>query len=455
MQNFFYLFLLSIFLLSCNKAVYFFSESEEIKNPPLILDRNSWDIRKKKKDRVRKKTRNSEPVYQYQAPLEEQYIVLNGDVAFTPLASVDVTPINLQTNKELFLPVKIDKDKNENLKTLLNPQQIPPLSPLSVFPPVPYHHRLMGVDTYTLPFEEKKEIKKPTFSLLAERDTGKGLSVVQIPPSDMVVNRPEKVFVPRPLDFFFVLDTSASMSHHLFESVIKRKFSGFLSYFFKFDWQLIITNSNHGDNAFFLSNLGALKGKAMNLERDGTILDFAYLNPRITKYDQIFLDSISRHRQGKYRREIGDGFGDVNPCSLPPYCEGNQEQPLRSLKSGLSKNQFREEADLVAIVMSNSKERANDLASATQSEEVIEEFKRVHGEHKRFEVYGIIIMEDDPNCLNKNIIKQFFFPEGAVSEKIAILSEITGGKVFSICSPDYLDLAQHIHDSFSAPKKEE
>ncbi|MDE0119998.1 MAG: hypothetical protein OXM55_08345 [Bdellovibrionales bacterium] len=455
MQSFWYLFFLSIFLLSCNGAVYFFNEDEEGKIPHLILDRNSWDIRKKKKDPVRKKHRNSLPVYQYQPPPEEEYIVLNGQVDFIPLALADRTYINLQPDTGTSFPsVTMNIGKNKNLEPLSNPKKINPISPLHVFPPAPSLHRPLEVDKTPLLFEEQKEVREPSLLLLTDGgDTGQALSIPQTP-SKIAVRKSVKVFVPRPLDFFFVMDTSSSMRHHLQESVIKRKFSGFLSYFLEFDWQLIITNSNHSDNMFFLFNVGALKGKAMNLERNGTVLNFPYLHPEISGYNQIFLDSISRHRLGKYKKDIGDGFGNIDPCELPPYCEGNQEQPLRSLKSGLSKNQFREEADLVAIVISNSKERANDPASATQPEEVIEEFKKIHGEQKRFEVYGIIITEDDPNCLNENIAQQFFFPEGAISEKVIILSEITGGKVFSICSPDYQYLAQHIRDSFSKPKKE-
>ncbi len=443
MQGFWCLFFLSLFLLSCNKAVYFFSE-EEIENAPVIMDRQSWDIRKKR--------RSFSSLYP--PPPEEDPIVLDSQVEFIPLVSADVTYIHLQKNTENPLSVTLDIEKNQNQETLSSPQQIPPISPFPIFPPVPSSHRPVEVETDELPFKEKEEVKELPLLLLAERDTEQGLAIPQTL-SGMAVSRPIEVFVPRPLDFFVVMDTSSSMSHHLRESVITRKFSSFLPHFLEFDWQLAITNSNHGDNAFFLSNIGALKGKAMNLERDGTVLDFSYLHPGIAGYNQIFLDSISKHRPGKYRKDIGDGFGDINPCALPPYCDGNQEQPLRSLKSGLSKNQFREEADLVAIVISNSKERANNPASATQPEEVIEEFERVHGEHKRFEVYGIIITEDDPNCLNQNRAQQFFFPEGAVSEKIAALSQMTGGKVFSICSPDFRNLAQHILGSFRKPKKEE
>ena len=129
----------------------------------------------------------------------------------------------------------------------------------------------------------------------------------------------------------------------------------------------------------------------------------------------FFLDSISRHTLGTYKKHGRENESeDVGYCELPPGCQSLQEQPVKSLKAALGKNQdfFREEADLIAIVISNSKERANDQDAATQPIEVIEQFQSIHGLKKRFKVYGIIITEDDQECLNQNIIQQFLFPEG-------------------------------------------
>ena len=450
MKCFLYLVFLSIFLLSCNKAVYFFNEDEE-PDQLLILDRDVWDIRKKRGRKSRKRNRQS--TYEYHQPPEEEFIVLDAQVEFIQLASSDITHINLQRETQTGVPVTIDTKEDQNPTVLSKPLKIEPVSPLNISTSVPSSHQPVKIDISSSQLKRKREVEVQTPLPVVQMDAVQNLLLPELV-SGWTVRAPVKTFIPRPLDFFVVMDTSASMHHHLI--IFKEKFFDFLRYFFGWNWKLAMTDANHGDNMFFLSNIGALKGKAMNLERDGTILDLRYLHPGILGYNQIFLDSISKHRPGEYTKHGGrDGFEDVDPCDLPPYCQGDQEQPLRSLKSALSKNPdfFREEADLVAIVVSNSKERASDPGSATQPEEVIEEFERIHGTQKRFTVYGIIINENDPGCLNQNIIQQFFFPEGAISEKIAILSERTGGKTFSICSSDYQELAQHILDSFSKPKE--
>ena len=276
----------------------------------------------------------------------------------------------------------------------------------------------------------------------------------EAPPSpelalEPAVNRPDQVFIPRPLDILFVVDTSESMHKNLIN--FRKKFSGFLNYLAPLDWRIAITNADHGETGFFLFNWGALKGKAMKLERDGRVLDLKYLHPLVPDYHRVFLDSLSRHPLGKYKKSGGEnGPENVGYCELPPGCQSLQEQPIKSLMSALGKNRrfFRKSADFIAIVISNSKERGEDQDLATQPLEVIKTFQTLHGSEKRFKVYGIIITENDEKCLKQNITQQFLFPEGDFSEKIHHLSQITGGEVFSICSPNYKALGQSIFNSF-------
>jgi len=259
---------------------------------------------------------------------------------------------------------------------------------------------------------------------------------------------PKKPFIPRPLDILFVVDTSESMHYHL--RTFKKKFAHFLKYFSDLDWRLAITNADHGESGFFLFNIGAFKGEIMRLEEDGSTLKKRHLEPNIDNYEGIFLDSIYRHRLGEYIKSGNDGNEDVGYCELAPYCQSPQEQPLKALKAALTKNPqfFRKEADLVSIMISNSRERADNPESATQATEVLELFSTIHGDKKRFEVYGIILTDEDTACLEENKSNQLFFPEGATSKNILDLSQLTGGQVFSLCSPHYQPLAQIIFESF-------
>ena len=236
--------------------------------------------------------------------------------------------------------------------------------------------------------------------------------------------------VRQQVDILFVLDTSASMRKNLIN--FKKKFGGFLDYFSGWDWRLAITNADNGGTGFSLSGK-ALKGKIMRLEKRGRILNKFYLSSNTPNYNEIFLDSISQHTHEEY---------EASACALPPYCQGRKEQPLKSLKLALQKNEdfFRPSADLVVVVASNSEERADNSNRVTQPKEVIRQFQNLYGTRKNFKVYGVIVPEGDKSCLSKNIYMQ----EGAFSEKIARLSQITGGEVFSLCDSSYQDMANSI-----------
>ena len=374
--------------------------------------------------------------------IPEDRITPKAEEGFIQLASADIGVLNLSEGR----PVDVGSDSGRRESgSLPFPQDKPVLS--SVDRPV---ESVGDIGT------EKED---PPF-VLSEQGKGEWIipSIKNGPPgypSPPVqaldvdrVNVPEELFIPRLLDILFIVDTSESMRKHLIS--FKKKFRGFLSYFSGFNWRLAITDADHGEHGFFLLNISTLKGRAMELERDGSLIDLYYLDRTVANYSRVFLDSISRHKSGEYQKWGPQGWENVGYCELPPYCQGGNEQPLKSLKAALSKNPdfFRKNADLVTVIISNSKERAGDYESGTQPEEVIEEFRNLYGEQKRFEVYGIIIPEGDTDCLERNNAGQFFAPEGDFSEKIARLSEITGGRIISICSNNYRELADSIFHSF-------
>ena len=442
------LFVLCIFLISCNKTVHFFSKDDNFDDQSVIPNQKSADLFQKRV-RARKKPRRRKKRFTYQQPPKEEMIILDGQVEFVQLASSDVQPVDSPVKKEIS--VSIVSNREGNNQQTIEPSSVKSISPINTSISLPASRAVM-------------EISKERFNLkVKEKEIKIDVSVVQpeeklnhpsIPPLQLNVamKKLDKVFISRPLDILFVMDTSESMYQHLMN--FKKKFAGFLQYFSSFDWKLAITDADAGDTFMSLFDWTALNGKAMKLERDGVELDLRYLHPGISDYDRIFLDSISQHREGEYTREGEDGEEDVGHCELPPYCQSYQEQPLKSLKLALGKNPdfFRKEADLVTIVISNSRERAGDENAATKPEEVIEQFKNVHGIQKRFAVYGIIITEGDTVCLKENIDRESWPPEGAFSEKIAALSKQTGGAVFSICSPDYQELSQSIFDIFGKAK---
>ncbi len=464
-----------IFLVSCNKAVYFFDMEEnesDSKSLPRITDRNSMKLFQRKDISLNRPKREK---IIYQQPEEKELVVLDGKTELIQLAGADIPTLHLP---EPETALSLTKDNPPS-----SPQPLPPPSPVSpqpLPPPLPVSPQPLPPPSPS-PAPVSPPSSLPTQSVISgpvphleARDTtafelvknGQDLmnripEVKENPlpsfstPSPVLEEVPPIVFIPRPLDILFVMDTSVSMIPHLRQ--FKEKFSGFLRYFSTLNWRFALTNADYGETGVFFLNYGALKGEIMPLEKAGKILNLYYLQKGMSDYDQIFLDSVSTHKTGEYRVTGNMGRPEnLNVCHLPPFCQSLQEQPLKSLKSALVKNEdfFRKEADLAVVIISNSKERGGESDFSTEPKEVIEQFRSVHGVNKRFEVYGIIIIEDDTDCLNQNQAQQIFFPEGDFSDKIADLSTMTGGKVFSICSSHYQDVAQSIFDSFGKSQTE-
>ncbi len=441
-----HLIFLCVFLVSCSKEVSFFSEERPVEVKPFISKRGPFSEVGKRKKTLRRKRRSYRPARPENPP------ALNAKVAF--VSEVFSSDINRVTDpppppQESFLPVTAPDSSS------LKPPETPPPPPAPLLkvssaspppppPPPPPSPLVVG-------FDKKEKEGPPPPEVLPD--------ISSPSPADFQARwertAPDKIFIPRPLDILFILDTSQSMFQHL--TGFKKKFAGFFEYFTDWDWKWMLTNSNHGSNLFFLYNISALKGEAMHLEKKGEVLDLRYLSPDVPGHVQIFLDSVSLHSPGEYERVGYDGhIEDVPPCDLPPGCEGDQEQPLKALRSALVKNQdfFRPEADLAVVVAGNSRERAGSPDRAVQADEVIKQFKKKHGLRKRFKVYGLIIQEGDEHCLSQNLDQQFLFPEGAFSVEIAELSKKTGGKTFSICLPDYRALAESIVHAFSRSVEE-
>ncbi len=415
--------------------MYFFSAEEENLRENLstpIANRNQ--VRRVKKKEVRRK-RPKRRVYQN--PNKEQLIILDGQVDFIDLTS-NTEPYMPKPPLQLPQPVE-EKSPPSPVANLQNPVPILVVSKPTDFESLKKDQNLLdqGLEKKRTPILPSSNSSPLSVTLSITGITMEGQA-----------DKPAQVFIPRPLDILFVIDTSQSMSHHLKQ--FRKKFSGFLNFFEDLDWKLALTDADHGETGFFLFNIGALKGKTMPLELNGKILELHYLNPRVSNYNEIFLDSVSKHKFGEYTTINNEGQKEsVQPCHLPPFCQGLQEQPLKALKSALIQNEgfFRKSADLAVVIISNSKERGGDFR-AVEPKEVIEQFRKTYGVQKRFEVYGIIITEEDEDCLKQNQDQQFWFPEGAFSKKIADLSLMTGGQVFNICAPHYQEVAQSIFHSF-------
>ena len=236
------------------------------------------------------------------------------------------------------------------------------------------------------------------------------------------------------IDILFVLDVSRSMRENL--SKLGESMDSLLSRIRNFDWQMAFTTADHGDHMRVEGRVGEERwrdykgslphfGRFMKLENHGNVLEQQILDKKTPSYNRIFRDTLTLNST----RNCNDG--------LPPYCQGGHEQPLRSLKAALERDEnrgfFRKDADFIAIVITNEDERIEDPKRATTAQEVRDVFYSIH-ENRNKDFYGFGIIVESEDCYSRNNNGS---TKGEYSKRVSELAEMTRGRNVSICQSDY------------------
>jgi len=236
------------------------------------------------------------------------------------------------------------------------------------------------------------------------------------------------------LDILFVLDVSRSMRDNL--SKLGESMDSLLSRINNFDWQMAFTTADHGDHTKVGGRVGEESwqdyrgdlphfGQFMRLELRGELLGDQILKKNNPDFDKIFEDTLTSNST----KNCNDG--------LPPFCQGGHEQPLRSLKAALEREEnqlfFRKNADLIIIVITNEDERVEDPRRATSAQEVKDVFYSLNrNKGKSMYGFGIIVNNEDCYIYHNNRMTR-----GEYSERVAELAQVTSGRNISICEEDY------------------
>ena len=246
-----------------------------------------------------------------------------------------------------------------------------------------------------------------------------------------------------PVDIAVILDVSRSMEDNLVK--LAHGFSPLMYYIQEQDWQMAFTTADHGDHDFQLAADKQTKifgepqrwehyrgnepkfGQFMNLQDSDQVLEDQILSPKTySHFAEIF-----------YQTMIPDHLstGEID-CAKPPHCQGGHEQPLRVMKSVISRQAsshslIRPESVLVFFVITDEKERSEDPKEAVTAEEVLREFSLVFGENKKLIVYGISITNEE--CFER----QNQITDVGYSAHLSELIEKTKGINMNICDEDY------------------
>lgn len=238
-------------------------------------------------------------------------------------------------------------------------------------------------------------------------------------------------------DILIVIDSSGSMYHRL--RSLGEKFSHLLSVIYNYDWQIAFTTVDHGDQSVHRADRlqdtwqdnreeVASYGALSPLDNGTAVLKQKVLNKYTSDYANIFYQTLSHGRS--------------RDCERPPYCTGALEQPLRSLKSAIERSSgdnkefFRDNADLISLIITNEDERPEDQERATRADDVINSFnKAFKGMNKKFVHFNIMIK--DANCQKKERKRSWQASKAIIGRIIGELATKTGGENIDLCSEDY------------------
>lgn len=261
--------------------------------------------------------------------------------------------------------------------------------------------------------------------------------------SDEIHSSDKTIRIPfngkKSVDILFVVDTSYSMVQYL--KKVDQTFRNFIPRLSSVSWKIAFTNADYDPNAFSYYGRDLFNGKAMKLELDGNILPYNTLHVNSESSEKIFLDTLKRYEQGDISDLSPDQY--INPCDLPPYCQGRIRTPVYSLISSFSANKklFRNHADFVAVIFTNG----DDMYSNNNTANVMmEEFRKYHGQQKRINIYSISIIPGDEECFSDDQANQYNYAVSDYGEKVYEIVRITGGKTISICASNYSPLASEI-----------
>ena len=269
--------------------------------------------------------------------------------------------------------------------------------------------------------------------------------------------RLEGEIIGKPIDILFVLDTSASMSYWYHASHFKKKLKHFIPRLRRVSWRIFFTTASLRKSVGTYSQ--GITGQAMPIESKSGLLSQRTLDSSSVQRDRSFLNgdrgslnpeklffyTMTKEPNREHEGSGRDSTDNFYANKYPPYMGGG-EYPLRALQSSFAVNKslMREEADLVAIIVSNTDENPQKKSPDPTAKSIMQEFQKVYGESKSLFLLNLIILPGDKKCLAEQNSRQFLFKESHEGQKIAKVAEEIGGGNFSICMGDYSPLADTI-----------
>lgn len=217
------------------------------------------------------------------------------------------------------------------------------------------------------------------------------------------------------LDILVVVDNSTSMYEE--QQKLGARLESFTDALEEVDWQIGVTTTD------IQSVAHGKKGELLNIHNSSSNV----LTSKNTNYKNKFLKTVVRQ--------------ETLDCK--PDCPSSNEQPLLATMLNIEKSKsktkqlYRQNADLVVVILTDEDELSTGPSDATKPDEVIKTFNSMWP-NKNISAFGVIIEPGDYDCLNSQEL------DGQFATHVAELSHKTSGKTVSICENDYANGMQDI-----------
>lgn len=228
------------------------------------------------------------------------------------------------------------------------------------------------------------------------------------PPSKLTTEDFNFVNKKPELDILVVVDNSTSMYEE--QQKLGTRLQSFTDALEEVDWQIGVTTTDVQSVAH------GKKGELLNFHNSSSKV----LTTKSADFKNKFLKTV-------VRKETLD-------CK--PDCPSSNEQPLLATMLNIEKSKsktkqlYRENADLVVVILTDEDELSTGPSYATKPDEVIRTFNNIWP-NKNLSAFGVIIEPGDYDCLNSQEL------DGQFATHVAEFTHRTSGKTVSICESDY------------------
>lgn len=226
------------------------------------------------------------------------------------------------------------------------------------------------------------------------------------------------------LDLLVVTDNSGSMANN--QEKLSRSFQSLVNHLDLVDWQIAVTTTDVSSGQF------STRGSLLELEES-----------RGSKIGEYIIRSTTARADQKFTLAVQRPEAEPSCYGATYNCGHFDEQPLlASLLTFRSPRVhdlgfYRPDADVAVLVLSDEDEFGDGRAEATKADQFLAQFKSVFGDEKKLIVSGVVIKPGDKDCFDQQSAQKVGTAPPAYATHVAELSQMTQGRLYSICESNY------------------